>query len=110
MTKLQEAEQRIIARAMKDKLFRKQLLDNPKAVLARELGESLPDKLEVKLIEETKDTIVLVLPRLSQEHLRKPELSAEELDAVVGGEGSANDTECAFHTHCEEQCSSVLQQ
>lgn len=61
-------EMPIIARALADEDFRHELLSNPRLVLERELGVilgkevKLPDGFSVRIIEETPECAVLVLP------------------------------------------------
>ena len=47
-----QIEQQIIEKAMKDESFRKQLLEEPKITLEREVGMRIPDSINVKVIEE----------------------------------------------------------
>ncbi|MFN6487494.1 MULTISPECIES: NHLP leader peptide family RiPP precursor [unclassified Nostoc] len=77
-----EIESQLIAKAWKDETFKQELISNPKAVFARELGQELPENLKVKVLEETADTIYLALPRSPQV---SEELSDEALEAVAGG-------------------------
>lgn len=65
----------IIARAWTDEAFKARLLREPATVL-RENGISVPDGVEVRVLENTKKVFHLVLPRrpdgeLSEEHLDK---------------------------------------
>lgn len=69
----------LITRALKDEAFRHELITNPKAVIEEELGTKLPDELEIKVLEETEDTIYMVLPCNPYEGL-----SEEELQASLG--------------------------
>jgi hypothetical protein len=77
-----EIESQLIAKAWKDETFKQELISNPKAVFARELGQELPENLKIKVLEETADTIYLALPRSPQV---SEELSDEALEAVAGG-------------------------
>ena len=76
-------ESQITERAAKDPAFRRELLADPKSVLARELGLALPDFLEVQVLEETPARVYLVLPAAPP--APGAELSDEQLDAVAGG-------------------------
>ena len=64
--------------------YRDALLKDPKSVLAAQMQQELPDSLNVKVIEETADTIFLVLPHEAAEG---EELSDADLEAVAGGKG-----------------------
>ncbi|MDQ3913006.1 MAG: NHLP leader peptide family RiPP precursor [Actinomycetota bacterium] len=79
-----DAHQRLLRRSMTDESFRQELLQNPKSALERELGTSLPENVEVRGVENTDDTIHLVIPSKSTAE-RFGELSDEELEAVAGG-------------------------
>ena len=75
-----DMEADIIARALKDEGFARELRADPRAAIGREVGK-LPEGIEVKLVEETPDTLYLVLPaRLSPGR----QLSDAELDQVAG--------------------------
>ncbi len=50
-------------------------------------GTKLPEGVQVRAVEETAETIYLVLPGASPLAGERGELSDQELDAVTGGEG-----------------------
>ncbi len=79
-----EWERSLINRSLEDEDFRQRLLDDPKGTLEQELGGSLPEGVEVRAVEETADTIYLVLPSASPLG-EGGEISDRELDAVAGG-------------------------
>lgn len=72
-----QLEQALIKRAMEDNKFRGQLLSSPKSAIEEFTGLKLPEKLEIKILEETPTTIYLSIP--------SNELSDEELDGAAGG-------------------------
>jgi hypothetical protein len=78
-----EVERRMINRSMEDEEFRQRLLDDPKGTIEQELGSRLPEGVEVRVLEESAQTIYLVLPSASP--LGQGELSDQELEAVAGG-------------------------
>ncbi|HEX5848026.1 MAG TPA: NHLP leader peptide family RiPP precursor [Rubrobacter sp.] len=80
-----EIERRIAQRTLNDESFRKRLLEDPRATMERELGAPLPEEMRVEVVEETADTIYLVLPSASSAGAENDELSDEELEAVAGG-------------------------
>jgi hypothetical protein len=77
-------ERRLVQRSLEDDSFRRRLLDDPKAAVEQELGTRLPESIEVRVVEESADTIYLVLPSASPLG-EGVELSDQELEAVAGG-------------------------
>jgi hypothetical protein len=57
-----EIERRLIQRSLQDEDYRRRLLADPKAALEEELGTPLPEAVRIVAVEETADTIYLVLP------------------------------------------------
>ena len=79
-----EMERSIVQRSLEDENFRQRLLDDPKAAVEEELGTRLPEGVQVRAVEETAQTIYLVLPNSSPLG-EGEELSDEALEAVAGG-------------------------
>ena len=75
----------LIARASQDAALKQELLNSPKTVIQRELGISLPEGSEVKVVEETDNNAYIVLPLIPVDFLDNEELSEEQLEAVAGG-------------------------
>jgi hypothetical protein len=80
-----EFKRRLIQRSMEED-FRQKLLDDPKGTLEQELGTRLPEAVRVMAVEETQDTIYLVLPFSSPVGGEGGELSDEALESVAGGQ------------------------
>jgi hypothetical protein len=80
-----EIERMLVQRSLEDESFRRKLLADPKGALQEELGARLPKEVEVRAVEETADTIYLVLPSSSPLG-ESGELSDRELGAVAGGD------------------------
>jgi hypothetical protein len=101
-----EMERRLIQRSLEDDVFRQQLLADPKATVEQELGTQLPEGVRVVAVEETQDTIYLVLPSASPLVREGGELSDRELDAVAGGWNSTSDGSltCAKQATCQQTC------
>ncbi|MCF4965695.1 NHLP leader peptide family RiPP precursor [Nostoc sp. CMAA1605] len=78
----EEFNSNIAAKAWQDAAFRKELLSNPKAVIARELGTTLPSNLQIHVFEEDNNNIYLVIPPVPSVD---EELSEEALEQVAGG-------------------------
>jgi hypothetical protein len=81
-----EIERTIVQRSLQDEDFRRRLLDDPKAAVEQELGKRLPEGVQVRVVEETAETIYLVLPGASPVG-EGGELSDEELQSAAGGRG-----------------------
>ena len=79
-----EVERRLVERSLQDEDFRQRLLDDPKGTLEQELGTRLPEGFRVRVVEESAQTIYLVLPGASAVG-EGEELSDRELEAVAGG-------------------------
>jgi hypothetical protein len=78
-------EQRIVQRSLEDDSFRQQLLADPRAAVEQELGAQLPSGVRVQVVEETADTVFLVIPPSSKAGGDEGELSDSELESVAGG-------------------------
>jgi hypothetical protein len=91
-----EMERRLIQRSLEDEAFRQSLLDDPKGTMEQELGNRLPESVEVRAVEETADIIYLVLPSASRVG-QGGELSNQELEDVSGGKSAVS--------YCAATCS-----
>ena len=80
-----EWERSLINRSLQDDSFRQRLLADPKAAAEQELGTQLPEGVEVRVVQESADTIYLVLPSASPIG-EGGELSDEALESVAGGD------------------------
>ena len=78
----QELERRIVTRAFEDEGFKKQLLEDPKAAIAGELGLEVPESVNIHVQEEDARNFYLTIP-LNPDSV---ELGDELLEAVAGGE------------------------
>ena len=81
----QEMERRLAERSLQDDDFRRSLLADPRATTERELGVRLPEDVRVVAVEETQDTIYLVLPSTSSAGHEGRVLSDPDLESVAGG-------------------------
>ena len=81
-----QMEQRLVQRSLEDDAFRQQLLEDPKTAVEEELGTRLPQEVRVVAVEETADTIYLVLPFSSPVGGEGGELSDAALESVAGGQ------------------------
>jgi hypothetical protein len=69
---------KIIAKCWSDEAFKQKLLADPAATLKAE-GVALPAGIQIKAIEDTAQTVHLVIPA------NPTELSDEQLDSAAGG-------------------------
>ena len=81
----QEIERRLIEKSLEDEAFRQRLIEDPKGAVEQELGTRLPEDVRVETVEETADTIYLVLPSTPMAGAEGGELSDQQLEAVAGG-------------------------
>jgi hypothetical protein len=77
----ESVENEIAIKAFQDPAFMEALRADPKAVMAKEYGSTLPDKVVVELVEESPTKLYLRLPPSPYDL----ELSDEQLQVVVGG-------------------------
>jgi hypothetical protein len=94
-----ETERRLVQRSLQDESFRQKLLADPKAAVEEELGTRLPEEVRVVAVEETADTIYLVLPDASPSG-ETGELSDRELSAVAGAGWGSVETEWCTGPDC----------
>ena len=80
----EEAEKQLIAKAWKDPKFRQSLIQNPRSVISKEFGVEIPADISVNVLEETANSLYLVLPA-SPAAVGGGELSDMELEAIAGG-------------------------
>jgi hypothetical protein len=73
----------IVRAALKNEEFRESLRANPKLALERALATTLPEDLEVVLLQETDTKVYIVLP--TQIPNETSELTDAELEEVAGG-------------------------
>ena len=62
-----DPESRIVNRALTDAEYRRRLIADPRAVIGEEVGAALPANVRFKVVEETPETVYLVLPYLPPE-------------------------------------------
>ena len=79
-----QIEERLIEKAMKDEVFRKQLLENPREMVEQETRMKLPEGISIRVVQETPDQVFLVLPAIHSVETGE-ELTEAELSNVAGG-------------------------
>jgi hypothetical protein len=73
-TKLEQ----VVARTWEDEAFKQELMSNPNAVLEREVGEKLPEGIELRVVQETSNTRYILIPSPS-------DITPEELEQMRQG-------------------------
>ncbi|MFF2886563.1 NHLP leader peptide family RiPP precursor [Paenibacillus sp. NPDC057967] len=58
-----QLREQVIEKAWADSAFRLHLLTDPKAAILKEFGIDIPAEFNLKVLEETDDTLYLVLPK-----------------------------------------------
>jgi hypothetical protein len=79
-----EIERRLIEKSVEDESFRQRLIEDPKGAVEQELGTRLPEEVRVVAVEETQDTIYLVLPATPMADREGIVLSDQQLESVSG--------------------------
>ena len=74
--------------------YRKALLADPKAVISKQFAMEIPDNVQVKVVEDTADTVYVVLPHAVE---TGAELSDADLEAVAGGHTIVKRSQCSGH-------------
>ena len=98
-----EMKRRLIERSLQDDVFRQQLLADPRAIIEREIGTQLPEEVRVVAVEETADTIYLVLPSTSPVG-EGGELADQTLEAIAGGDAGSTSTASLCNLSCDPNC------
>ena len=80
----------LIEKSLQDDAFRQRLLEDPKALIEQELGTPVPDEVQILAVEETPETIYLVLPPTTSAVGRDGEIPDHHLEAVAGGKASTS--------------------
>ncbi|HEV8025674.1 MAG TPA: NHLP leader peptide family RiPP precursor [Candidatus Nanopelagicales bacterium] len=72
-----ERDDTVVRRAMEDPEFRERLLSDPVSAIEEAVGMSVPDDVEIIVVENGPKTFHLVLP--------PADVTLEQMDAFVGG-------------------------
>ena len=79
-----DLEERIVARAWADEGFRKRLKADAHAAVAEETGITVPESIQIDVLEETPEKGYLVIP------VNRVEISDEQLASASGGSCTSN--------------------
>ena len=77
-----DMETRLIEKAWKDPVFRKDIVKDPKGMLEKHTGQKLPGQLRIYVHEEDANTLHFSIPSPPS---NLNELSDEDLERVAGG-------------------------
>jgi hypothetical protein len=101
-----QMERRLIEKSLEDESFRQRLMEDPKGAVEQELGTRLPEEVRVVAVEETPDTIYLVLPATPMAGAEGEALSDQQLESVAGGgpfdDYTGEPETCVVSPECEE--------
>ncbi len=71
--------------SIEDPSYREALVRNPRSVVEKQFNTSLPANVNVKAVEESADTLYVVVPPATA---RVGELDESDLEKMAGGSGS----------------------
>ena len=85
--------------------YRSALLKNPRAIVEKQFNMALPDNLTVKAVEESADTIYVVVPHAVESGAELDDADLEKVagGATVKGDANCNDSDGAMNTVVEIQ-------
>jgi hypothetical protein len=84
-----DLEAKVVARAQADESFRERLKADPRSAIAEETGVSMPESMQIEVLEETPEKAYLVIPA------SRAAVPDEELDFAAGI--SSSDTISSSH-------------
>src|SRR5882762_10136128 len=73
---------KIVEQAQKNPKYHAQLKADPRSLMEKQLGTSIPKSVNIKVLEEANDTYYIVLPAMAKDGA---ELSDSDLEKVAGG-------------------------
>ena len=71
--------------------YKAKLISNPKDIISRQFALDIPDNVTVKVLEDSADTVHVVLPHVVESGA---ELSDSDLEAVAGGMAMVKEAKC----------------
>ena len=72
---------KLIARALKDEVFRKRLKKNPEETIKNEFGIEIPSGMKIKIIEDSETLKHFVIPKFTEGAVK--ELTDADLEMVA---------------------------
>jgi hypothetical protein len=82
---------KVVEQAQKNPKYYQQLMADPRRLMEKQLGTSIPKNVNIKVLEEGIDTYYIVLPAFAKEGA---ELSDSDLENVAGGSTVKGDASC----------------
>lgn len=82
---------KIVEQAQKNPKYYKQLIADPRGLMEKQLGITIPKTVNIKVVEEANDTYYIVLPAFAKEGA---ELSDSDLEKDAGGGTVKGDASC----------------
>jgi Nitrile hydratase, alpha chain len=73
---------KIVEQARKNPKYHQQLMADPRGLMEKQLGTSIPRNVNIKVLEESSDTYYIVVPAFAKEGA---ELTDSDLEKVAGG-------------------------
>jgi hypothetical protein len=82
---------KIVEQAQKSPKYYEMLKSDPRGLMEKQLGTTIPKSVNIKILEETPETYYIVLPAFAKEG---GELSDSDLEKVAGGGTVKGDATC----------------
>lgn len=82
---------KIVEQAQTNPKYYESLKADPRGLMEKQLGTSIPRNVNIKLLEEASDTYYIVLPAFAKEGA---ELSDSDLEKVAGGSTVKGNASC----------------
>jgi hypothetical protein len=95
-----ELESEIIEQAIKDPNFLPDFRSDPKGVLLNKFGVKLPENLKLVILEDSKDTVHLVIPNIPQAEPNVRTNLSEEQGPSIESTVQTGATAIQFHVCC----------
>ena len=82
---------KVVEQAQKNPKYLASLKADPRSLMEKQLGTSIPRNVNIKVLEEAADTYYIVLPAFAREG---SELSDSDLEKVAGGSTVKGNASC----------------